>query len=394
MNRIGNSSPVPLGSIIDDYKIVQLVGSGSFGSIYRGQHIKTAEIRIFKFALEKTNASQQLLAEFHNYQEIYKGLKGLKQSNLLQAPMHVGTIPDVYKLGEYQGHAYMTMELLGSNLSELVKKTFQQHFSFKTVLMIADQLLTCLQKMHSSCYLHCDLKPENIMIGIGNNPKELYLVDMGLAYPYWDETKSGPNQHIPLREFKELNGTPRYLSMNVHLGLQQSRRDDIESWFYVIMYFLNGGLPWSEPKQLTKSLQFEEIYKQKAQLLKDNCSFFNNIDNEWKLIFHSICTLRFDQSPDYNQIRMYLVEIARKNNIKHSPWDWQFDWCQEIKTESSNSSETNEIKSNMKEISTPVNLISVPIDRRNPSATIARLKKSMLERQKLLGTKENDEEPG
>jgi len=94
--------------------------------------------------------------------------------------------------------------------------------------------------MHRRGYIHRDLKPENILMGLEENASTLYLIDYGLAKKW----KLSNGEHIPTREGKSLTGTARYASANTHLGIEQSRRDDLEGAGYVLLYLLKGELPW------------------------------------------------------------------------------------------------------------------------------------------------------
>jgi serine/threonine protein kinase len=134
----------------------------------------------------------------------------------------------------------MVIELLGPSLEDLLRFCGGK-FSIKTVLMIAHQLIGTICRLHAKHYLHRDIKPENFLMGLGENSKLLHCIDFGLTKKYRD-TKS--HQHIPYKENKSLTGTPRYSSVNAHLGIEQSRRDDLEAIGYLFIYFAIGRLPW------------------------------------------------------------------------------------------------------------------------------------------------------
>lgn len=133
----------------------------------------------------------------------------------------------------------MVIELLGPSLEDLFTYCGRK-LSLKTTLLLADQLIARIETMHKKGYIHRDLKPENILMGLEENASVLYLIDYGLAKKWKDHD----GKHIPMREGKSLTGTARYASANTHLGLEQSRRDDLEGAGYVLLYMLKGELPW------------------------------------------------------------------------------------------------------------------------------------------------------
>jgi serine/threonine protein kinase len=102
-------------------------------------------------------------------------------------------------------------------------------------------MITRIEFIHKSSFLHRDIKPDNFLMGLGEKETTCFVIDFGLAKRYIDR-KTG--QHIPYKDKKQLTGTARYASLNTHLGIEQSRRDDLEAIGYIFVYFMKGSLPW------------------------------------------------------------------------------------------------------------------------------------------------------
>ncbi|KAJ7422755.1 Casein kinase I isoform delta [Pitangus sulphuratus] len=214
------------------YRLGRKIGSGSFGDIYLGTDIAAGEEVAIKLECVKTKHPQ------------------------LHIEMGIPTIKWCGAEGDYN---VMVMELLGPSLEDLFNFCSRK-FSLKTVLLLADQMISRIEYIHSKNFIHRDVKPDNFLMGLGKKGNLVYIIDFGLAKKYRD---ARTHQHIPYRENKNLTGTARYASINTHLGIEQSRRDDLESLGYVLMYFNLGSLPWQGLKAATKRQKYERISEKK-----------------------------------------------------------------------------------------------------------------------------------
>ena len=156
----------------------------------------------------------------------------------------------------------MVMDMLGLSLEDLFNKC-SRRFSLKTVLQLADQMLERVDTLHARHLIHRDIKPANFVIGSKETKNRVYAVDFGLSKRYRHPKTL---QHIPHREGRSLTGTPRYASINNHLGIEQSRRDDLESVGYVLVYFLKGSLPWQGLKAKNANKKYRLIMERKQSV--------------------------------------------------------------------------------------------------------------------------------
>ncbi|KAK4599039.1 hypothetical protein RGQ29_009214 [Quercus rubra] len=286
-------------SISNKYKLGPKIGSGSFGVIFHGTDVLTGEEVAIKHEHVETK-HPQLMHE----SRVYKILQG-------------GTgIPNVKWSGVDGNYNVLAMDLLGENLEELLKICGNK-LSLKSVLMLADQMIDRIEFVHSKSYLHRDIKPDNFIMGRRSKDNEVFIVDFGLATKYRHPSSYN---HIPYRENKNFVGTERFASRNTHHGIQQSRRDDLESLGYVLIYFLKGSLPW-QIKAATQKKKSEKVREIKdSTSIEDLC---HGCPIEFACYFHYCCSLHFDTKPDYGYLKRMFRSLFSREGLK---MDYVFDW--------------------------------------------------------------------
>lgn len=201
------------------------LGNGSFGDIFAG--VDTWNSMDVAIKLEHVKARHPQL----QYEaRVYK---------LLHIEPNAVGIPKMYWSGTEGDFHAMVMDLCGPCLEDLFTYC-GRIFTMKTTLQLADQLIHRIEHVHKHHFLHRDIKPENFVMGTGSRAHHVNVVDFGLSKRYFDPRLQ---QHIPPKEGKPLTGTARYCSVNTHLGLEQSRRDDLEAIGFLLIYFAKGSLP-------------------------------------------------------------------------------------------------------------------------------------------------------
>eukprot|EP00756_Hemistasia_phaeocysticola_P026141 Hpha_TRINITY_DN16043_c1_g1::TRINITY_DN16043_c1_g1_i1::g.119248::m.119248/K02218/CSNK1, CKI; casein kinase 1 len=285
------------------YRIGRKVGGGSFGDIYQGTNIQTGEPVAIKLEPVKTR-HPQLLYESRLYKILNSGSGA------------VG-IPRVHWYGVEGDYNVMVIDLLGPSLEDLFN-FMNRKFTVKTTLMLADQMISRVEFVHSKNFLHRDIKPDNFLMGVGSRGHHVYMIDFGLAKKYRDPKS---HQHIPYKEGKNLTGTARYASINTHLGIEQARRDDLEAVGYVLMYFVRGTLPWQGLKAQTKKQKYDRISEKKMSTpVETLCKGFQA---EFATYLNYTRSLRFEDKPDYQYLRKLFRDLFVREGFQ---MDHMFDW--------------------------------------------------------------------
>ncbi|KAB5557584.1 hypothetical protein DKX38_008493 [Salix brachista] len=282
------------------FKLGRKIGSGSFGELFLGVNVQTGEEVAVKLESVKTKHPQ-----LHYESKLYMLLQG-------------GTgIPHLKWFGVETDYNVMVIDLLGPSLEDLFNYC-NRKLTLKTVLMLADQLINRVEYMHSRGFLHRDIKPDNFLMGLGRKANQVYVIDFGLAKKYRDLQT---HKHIPYRENKNLTGTARYASVNTHLGVEQSRRDDLESLGYVLMYFLRGSLPWQGLKAGTKKQKYDKISEKKVSTPVE--LLCKSHPSEFVSYFHYCRSLRFEDKPDYSYLKRLFRDLFIREGYQ---FDYVFDW--------------------------------------------------------------------
>ncbi|PYH99166.1 kinase-like protein [Aspergillus ellipticus CBS 707.79] len=284
------------------YRVGKKIGEGSFGVIFEGTNLLNNQQVAIKFEPRKSDAPQ-LRDEYRTY-KILVGCPG---------------IPNVYYFGQEGLHNILVIDLLGPSLEDLFDHC-NRRFSIKTVVMVAKQMLSRVQTIHEKNLIYRDIKPDNFLIGRPSTKAAnvIHVVDFGMAKQYRDpKTK----QHIPYRERKSLSGTARYMSINTHLGREQSRRDDLEALGHVFLYFLRGGLPWQGLKAATNKQKYEKIgEKKQTTAIKDLCDGF---PEEFTKYLTYVRNLGFEDTPDYDYLRDLLTQALKNaGDVEDGEYDW------------------------------------------------------------------------
>lgn len=245
--------------IANKYRVTERLGNGGFGAIFKGENIRTKEKVAIK--MEPISSDTKMLK---------------RETKIYQYLGKAPGIPQVKWFGATEEYNYMVLPLFGDSL---VSKTF----SLTDSLKVGQNMLKILRFIHEKGFIHRDVKPDNFVLSHDNT--DIYIIDFGLCKRYIDNE----DRHIKMRTQRDLVGTPNFVSINVHNGIEPSRRDDLISVAYVILHLINGGIPWQSQRE-NKYLKM-----QKASILE-----WSKTPTEL-IPYLNYCTgLKFDETPDYD----------------------------------------------------------------------------------------------
>ncbi|KAJ4797435.1 Casein kinase I protein [Rhynchospora pubera] len=288
----GSTAPLPETVQVGNspkYKIERRLGKGGFGQVYVGRRISPATSSssssgagALEVALKFEHRSSKGCNHGPPYEwQVYNTLGGIHG------------VPRVHYKGRQGEYYVMVMDMLGPSLWDVWNNN-SHAMSVEMVACIAIEAISILEKMHSKGYVHGDVKPENFLLGTPGTPdeKKLFLVDLGLATKWKDSTTG---HHVEYDQRPDVfRGTVRYASVHAHLGRIGSRRDDLESLAYTLVFLLRGRLPWQGYQGENKGFL---VCKKKMATSPDSLCCFCPVP--FKQFVEYVVNLKFDEEPNY-----------------------------------------------------------------------------------------------
>jgi serine/threonine protein kinase len=298
-----------VGSVFSDYKIIKYIASGSFGDVYSAIDTKTNEKVALKIPIEnkEKHGEKWLIDEAKVYNKLNKN----KDENVYISKMKIIKIKELNK-------KIIVMDLLGDSLDVKLYKSKNKKLGIKTVIMLAIQMIQSLKYIHDCGYIHRDIKPDNfVMDNIDEN--KLYCIDFGMAKKYINSNGS----QLKFTKDHKFCGTGRYASIAAHRGYAQSRKDDLESIGYLLVYLFKSKLPWQNIKHKDKNERYSLVMKKKIEITEEELC--DQMPKEFLIYLKYVKTMDYDEAPLYNSLIKMFKKLLNSRKFKNLNYEWKCD---------------------------------------------------------------------
>lgn len=288
-----------IGKNVGNYTILRYINSGSFGDVFEARHNKTNRIVALKIPVctSEKNGQESVIHEYKIYKILSNPEKGVANMKLIN----------------YNDQKIIVMDLLGESLEQLLSK--YKKFGLKTIICLAIKMLKTMRYIHSHGFIHRDIKPDNFVIG-NTNKQDLYCIDYGLAKRFMID-----DIHISPKNIHKFCGTARYASISAHESQEQSRKDDLESIGYLLIYLYKGKLPWQGIKHKDKKIKYKLIGECKKKIdIDDLCS---GMPKEFVIYLKYIRNLEFDERPHYTALIKMFENLYNSRNYNNNLLEWE-----------------------------------------------------------------------
>jgi serine/threonine protein kinase len=271
--------------ISNKYEILEKLGEGTFGKVFEGINIRSGE----KIAIKIQHKDIENVLKHEA--KLYKYLKD------------ISGIPNIRNYGMESGFNYLILDLLGSSLYDI-------EMNLEKTIKYMQKSLNIIEKIHDKGIIHRDIKPDNFLLDKLDG-KNIYLIDFGLSKYYFDMNKN----HMEERKDRHLIGTAKFSSLNVHNGIEASRRDDLESICYTFISLCGKKLPWEEIINQYKSSNDTsnklQLYNEVKKIKEKSLEWLYDIPGEFITILLYCRKLKFDEKPNYNYIQGLLNNLLQ-----------------------------------------------------------------------------------
>lgn len=292
------------------YEIQERLGRGGFAEVFRALHVDTGEEVAIK--CESAHVARPLL---RHEAKVYSSLLGCDG------------FPSVRMLGSQGRTNCLVLDLLGPSLQDIFHAQHRK-LPLRSVLLLADQIIARIEDLHDKSYIHRDIKPMNIMMGIGAEKNKVYIIDLGLAVKYQHVTTDhGPPTHIPCTVTSKFAGTIDFASMNTHCGVQPSRRDDMESIGLVLIYLAQGSLPWQNVGGADREEVRSRVLDLRIELSEEQLC--EGLPKEFQQYFEQVADLPFTGKPDYASLRQLFKDAFLRESYLNPTFDWDVSQSQD-----------------------------------------------------------------